>query len=79
MDTVNENETITVLTNPQKISTIALTQKESEEYLESLGFEHERDGLTDDDAVIVAQDPNYTVEISQAKKLKLWEYQEMIS
>ncbi|MBQ6219236.1 MAG: methanogenesis marker 3 protein [Methanosphaera sp.] len=70
LDTVNENETITVLTNPQKISTIALTQKESEEYLESLGFEHERDGLTDDDAVIVAQDPNYTVEISQAKKVK---------
>ena len=70
LDTVKENEKITVKTNPSKISTIALTQKDAEEYLDSIGIEHERDGLTSDEAVIVAQDPNYTVEINESKKVK---------
>ena len=70
LDTVNENERITVKTSPEKISTVALTQKDADEYLDSLSIEHERDGYTDDDAIIVAQEPNYTVQIAQQKKIK---------
>ncbi len=70
LDTVNENEKITVITNPEKISTVAQTQTQAEEYLDNLGIEHERDGVTDDDAIIVAQDPHYTVQINQDKKIK---------
>lgn len=70
LDTVNENEKITVITNPEKISTVAKTQTQAEEYLDNLGIEHERDGVTDDDAIIVAQDPHYTVQINQDKKIK---------
>lgn len=70
LDTVKEGDKITVLTKPEKISTVALTQLEADSYLNNLGIEHERDGLTDDDAVIVAQDPLYTVDVSKSKKVK---------
>lgn len=70
LDTVNEHEKITIKTNPEKISTIALTQQEADTYLKQLGIEHERDGLTDDDAVIVAQDPLYTVNVHKENKIK---------
>lgn len=70
LDTVNENEKITILTKPEKISTVSMTQEAAEEYLDNLGIDHERDGITTDDAIIVAQDPNYTVQISQDKKIK---------
>jgi putative methanogenesis marker protein 3 len=70
LDIVNENDKITVLTNPKKISTVALTQKEADEYLDNLGIDHERDGVTDDDAVIVAQEPNYTLQINDSKHIK---------
>ncbi len=70
LDTVKENEKITVITKPEKISAVALTQKEAEDYLDNRGITHERDGVTDDDAVIVAQDPRYTVEIDHTKHIK---------
>lgn len=70
LDTIKENDKITIITNPERISTVALTQKEADEYLESRGIEHTRDGLTDDDAVVVAQDPLYTVDIDKSKKIK---------
>ena len=70
LDTVKEHEKITIKTVPEKISTVALTQKDADIYLENLGIGHERDGLVDDDAIIVAQDPLYTVDIDKQKKLK---------
>jgi len=70
LDIVNENEKITVLTKPEKISTVSLTQKQADEYLDNLGIEHERDGITDDEAIIVAQEPNYTVDVDKERKVK---------
>ncbi len=70
LDTVNEHDRITIRTNPKKVSTVAMTQLEADKYLEDLGIEHERDGLIDDDAVIVAQDPLYTVEINKENYVK---------
>lgn len=69
LDTVKEGDKITVITSPEKISTIAMTQNEAEQYLNSLDIEHTRDGLTDDDAIIVAQEPLYTVDVSHSGKL----------
>lgn len=69
LDTAEENDKITVLTKPEKISTVAMTQKEADEYLTSLGIKHARDGLTDDDAIVVAQDPIYTVDVTRKNQL----------
>lgn len=69
LDTVNEKEKVTIKTVPEKISTVAMTQVEAEEYLDKLSIEHQRDGLTDDDAIVVAQNPLYTVEINNTKKI----------
>ena len=70
VDEIKPYEKITIKTVPEKISTVALTQKDADIYLENLGIGHERDGLVDDDAIIVAQDPLYTVDIDKQKKLK---------
>jgi putative methanogenesis marker protein 3 len=70
LDTVKEGDKITVRTKPEKISTVALTQSEADKYLDSIGIEHERDGLTDDDAIVVAQDPLYTIDVDKQKKIK---------
>jgi putative methanogenesis marker protein 3 len=69
LDTVEENDKITVLTKPERISTVAMTQSEAEEYLTALGIKHTRDGLTDDDAIVVAQNPLYTVDIKNNKEV----------
>jgi putative methanogenesis marker protein 3 len=69
LDTVEENDKITVITKPEKISTVAMTQAAADEYLSSINIEHTRDGLTDDDAIIVAQDPLYTVDVTHMGKL----------
>ena len=69
LDTVEENEKLTVKTNPEKISTVAMTQLEADEYLSSLNIEHTRDGLTDDEAIIVAQNPLYTVDVTHSGKI----------
>ncbi|MBR3213660.1 MAG: methanogenesis marker 3 protein, partial [Methanosphaera sp.] len=63
------NEKLTVKTNPEKISTVAMTQIEADEYLSSLNIEHTRDGLTDDEAIIVAQNPLYTVDVTHSGKI----------
>ncbi len=70
LDTVKNTDRITILTDPGKISTVGLTQNEADKYLEERGIEHTRDGLTSDDAVIVAQDPLYTVDVAKAQKIK---------
>ncbi len=70
LDTVEKDDKITIKTSPEKISTVSMTQSEADEYLDDLEIEHVRDGLTDDDAIVVAQDPLYTVDISKENKIK---------
>jgi putative methanogenesis marker protein 3 len=43
--------------------TLAMTQKEAEEFLSAHGVKQVRGGLEDDGALIVRQEPNYTMEI----------------
>lgn len=70
LDIAKHDDRITTITSPPKISTVGLTQLEADKYLEERGIEHMRDGVVDDDAVVVAQDPNYTVEIAEQNKIK---------
>lgn len=70
LDIAKNTDNITTITEPAKISTVGLTQKQADEYLDERNIVHERDGLKDDNAVIVAQDPQYTVEIAKTNHVK---------
>ena len=70
IDIAKEGEQITIKTNPERIMTLGLTQKEAEEHLKKHNIQHIRDGLTDDDALIVEQTPKYTMQIVDEKQVK---------
>ncbi len=70
LDIAKNGDEITFKTEPNRIMTLAMTQKEAELYLRDRGIEHVRDGLVDDDALIVSQEPNFTMDIVKENKLK---------
>jgi len=69
-DIANSGDTITVKSDPERIMTLAMSQKEAAEYLESHGIKHERDGILEDDGFIVAQEPEFTLDIMKEGKVK---------
>ena len=70
LDIANNGDYITIKTDPERIMTLSMTQKEAEEYLSLRGIEQIREGLDDDNAVVVGQNPTYTTEIINNKKVK---------
>ena len=74
IDVCQYGEYITVRSNPPRIMTLATTQKESGDYLSSIGIEQIREGICDDDAVIVSQEPKTTIDIINAGKVKTTAY-----
>ncbi|HKM09130.1 MAG TPA: methanogenesis marker 3 protein [Candidatus Methanomethylophilaceae archaeon] len=62
----NKGDKITAVTDPPRVLAIGKTQKEGEEYLKELGVEQVRKGDTSDDAVIVEQIPERTMEALNA-------------
>jgi putative methanogenesis marker protein 3 len=70
VDIAGRDDKITVKTVPERIMTLSMTQKESEEFLKSHGIEQIREGSQDDDAVVVIQDPQHTMEIIDQKQVK---------
>lgn len=70
LDIVNPGDYITVKTDPERVMALSMTQKEAEEYLSSRGIEQVRDGLVDDDAIVVGQNPIFTTEIINEKRVK---------
>ena len=70
LDIARADDYITVRTDPKRIMTLSMTQKDAEEFLSSQGVEQVRDGLTDDNAIVVTQDPLYTMDIISQKKVK---------
>ncbi|MGZ7159269.1 MAG: methyl-coenzyme M reductase-associated protein Mmp3 [Methanobacterium sp.] len=70
LDIADVGDNITVESEPKRIMTLKMTQKEAEEFLSSKGVEQIREGLKDDDAVIVEQDPKYTMDILKEGKVK---------
>ncbi|MDR2966705.1 MAG: methanogenesis marker 3 protein [Methanobacteriaceae archaeon] len=63
LDIANSEDIITVKSNPERVMTLAMSQKEATDYLEAIGIKHERKGILDDDAFIVAQEPEFTLDI----------------
>lgn len=70
LDIANAEDLVTFKSDPERIMTLSMTQKEAEEYLSTQSIEHIREGLTDDDAVVVRQDPPFTMDILREKKVK---------
>lgn len=62
-DTAKEGDSITVRSDPERIMLMMMSQKEANDYLDSLGIKQIRTGLEDDDAVIVTQEPEFTINI----------------
>jgi putative methanogenesis marker protein 3 len=63
LDIANSGDIITIKSNPERIMTLAMSQKEASDYLSSLGIKHEREGVLEDDAFIVNQEPEFSLEI----------------
>lgn len=63
IDIAREGDFITFISKQQRIMTLNTTQAEAGELLSSMGIEQVREGLVDDDALIVEQTPRYTVDI----------------
>ena len=70
IDMVQYGDHITLKTDVDRIMTLSMTQSDAEEFLASNGVEQVREGLTDDDAIVVGQDPMFTMDIVGQKKLK---------
>ena len=70
MDIVGKGDKITVQTIPKRIMTLGLTQKEAGKLLKSRGIAHVREGSEDDEAIVVTQDPKYTMGIIDQKQVK---------
>ncbi len=70
MDIAGKDDKITVKTVPERIMTLSMTQKEAGELLKSRGIEQIREGSEDDDAVVVKQEPQFTMEIIDQKQVK---------
>jgi len=75
---------VTILTNPTRIMTIGMTQKDAQAFLEARGLKQKRTGLTDDTALVGEQEPELTMEIPDGaevetfgvlpEKVSVWEF-----
>ncbi|MBR4446956.1 methanogenesis marker 3 protein [Methanobrevibacter sp.] len=63
IDIAKENDFITVQAEQQRLMLLNKTQKEASELLSQVGVEHMIDGIIDDDAIIVEQTPQHTIDI----------------
>jgi putative methanogenesis marker protein 3 len=70
IDIAGTDDNITVKTVPEQIMTLSMTQKEAGELLKSRGIEQLREGSEDDNAVVVKQEPQFTMEIIDQKQVK---------
>ena len=69
IDIAKENEFITVKSEQQRLMLLNKTQAEATKMLAEAGVEHLIDGLIDDDAVIVEQNPLHTIDILKEGKV----------
>ncbi len=63
VDIARYGDEVTLQIHPERIMTLAMTQKEADEFLRANGIKQIRSGLEDDEAVVVRQEPHYTMEI----------------
>jgi len=72
LDMVSYSDEITVQTFPERIMTLSMTQKDAEEFLTEKGVKQIREGLQDDQAVVVRQEPHYTMDIIAQGQVKTY-------
>lgn len=70
LDIAREGDEVTFKTEPNRIMALALTQKEAQQLLDEHGIKQIREGMTDDDAVVVVQEPRFTMDIIGEKQAK---------
>ena len=63
IDIAKENDFITVKSEQQRLMLLNKTQAEATKLLSEAGVEHLIDGLIDDDAIVVEQNPKHTIDI----------------
>lgn len=63
IDIAKENDFITVKSEQKRLMLLNKTQAEATKMLSEVGVEHLIDGLIDDDAIIVEQNPKHTIDI----------------
>ena len=63
IDIAKENDFITVKSEQQRLVLLNQTQADASRLLSQAGVEHLIDGLIDDDAIIVEQNPKHTIDI----------------
>ncbi|WP_458403529.1 methyl-coenzyme M reductase-associated protein Mmp3 [Methanobrevibacter sp.] len=69
IDIAKENDFITVKSEQQRLMLLNKTQVEATKMLSEAGVEHLIDGLIDDDAIIVEQNPKHTIDILKEGKV----------
>ena len=69
IDIAKENDLITFISEQQRIMTLNTSQGEANKLLDSMVIEQVRQGVTDDDALIVEQIPKYTIDIINEGKV----------
>lgn len=69
IDAAKENEFITVKAEQERLMLLNKTQAEATEMLSAAGVEHMIDGLIDDNAIIVEQNPQHTIDILKEGKV----------
>ncbi|AXI25482.1 methanogenesis marker 3 protein [Methanofervidicoccus sp. A16] len=60
---------ITVKLKPERLNVLGMTQGEASKLFSRYGIEHEREGDKDDNAIVVEQKPEYTLEVLKSKKV----------
>ena len=70
LDIARTGDIVTFKTEPERIMTLSLTQKKAEELLLEQDIKQVRDGVLDDDAIIISQEPRFTMDIIGEKQVK---------
>lgn len=69
IDIAKENDFITVKSEQQRLMLLNQTNREAAELLSAAGVKHVREGVEDEDAVIVEQTPKHTIDILKEGKV----------
>ncbi|HID47119.1 MAG TPA: methanogenesis marker 3 protein [Methanococcaceae archaeon] len=60
---------ITVKFKPERLNVLGMTQAKASEVFRRYGIEHRREGDVEDEAIVVEQIPEYTLEVLRAKEV----------
>ncbi len=65
-----QDSLLTLVPEPARVMTVGMTQREAKAFLESRGLTQVRKGEADDNAIVVEQEPELTMEALNAKEIE---------